>query len=203
MTKVFAEKLLRCVTGLALFGIGITLFIRADLGLAPWDIFHTGVAERLDISVGIVIVGTGLLLLLLWIPLRQKPGLGTILNALEIGLMVDVSKQFIGETNNLVVRLLLVLAGLVVVGIGTAMYLGSDLGSGPRDGIMLGMTKRKFFGRFLSIRLARTLIEVTVLLAGLFLGGKVGIGTLVFMFGIGPLVQFLLPFVSVRTSQHA
>ena len=83
------------------------------------------------------------------------------------------------------------------------MYLGSDLGSGPRDGIMLGMTKREFFGRFLSIRLARTLIEVTVLLAGLFLGGKVGIGTLVFMFGIGPLVQFLLPFVSVRTSQHA
>ena len=203
MTKLFAEKLLRCVAGLALFGIGITLFIRADLGLAPWDIFHTGVAERLDISVGVVIVGTGLLLLLLWIPLRQKPGLGTILNALEIGLMVDVSKQFIGETNNLVVRLLLVLAGLVVVGIGTAMYLGSDLGSGPRDGIMLGMTKREFFGRFLSIRLARTLIEVTVLLAGLFLGGKVGIGTVVFMFGIGPLVQFLLPFVSVRTSQHA
>ena len=203
MTKLFVEKLLRCVTGLALFGIGITFFIRADLGLAPWDIFHTGVAERLDISVGIVIVGTGLLLLLLWIPLRQKPGLGTILNALEIGLMVNVSKQFIGETNNLAARLLLVLAGLVVVGVGTALYLGSDLGSGPRDGIMLGMTKRKFFGRSLSIRLARTLIEVTVLLAGLFLGGKVGIGTLVFMFGIGPLVQFLLPFVSVRNPQQA
>ncbi|MEI8391454.1 MAG: hypothetical protein WCG40_03045 [Actinomycetes bacterium] len=203
MTKLFVEKLLRCVTGLALFGIGITFFIRADLGLAPWDIFHTGVAERLDISVGIVIVGTGLLLLLLWIPLRQKPGLGTILNALEIGLMVNVSKQFIGETNNLAARLLLVLAGLVVVGVGTALYLGSDLGSGPRDGIMLGMTKRKFFGRSLSIRLARTLIEVTVLVAGLFLGGKVGIGTLVFMFGIGPLVQFLLPFVSVRNPQQA
>ena len=104
MSKLYAEKLARCIAGLAFFGFGITLFIRANLGLAPWDIFHKGLSEKLDVSIGLVIVGVGLLLLLLWIPLRQKPGVGTVLNALEIGFVVNLTKPLIGEPDQLVMR---------------------------------------------------------------------------------------------------
>ena len=204
MPKYFAEKLARCVTGLAFFGFGITLFIRANLGLAPWDIFHKGLSEKLDVSIGLVIEGVGLLLLLLWIPLRQRPGVGTILNALEIGFVVNLTKPFIGEPDLLVIRALMVLSGVLVIAMGSALYIGAGLGSGPRDGLMLGLSKRSIAGRQISIRVARTVIELTVMVAGLFLGGAVGIGTLIFMFGIGPLVQFILPRFDLRltSDQH-
>lgn len=182
------ERLLRCVVGLALFGLGITLFIRADLGLAPWDVFHKGLSEKIDVSIGLVIIGVGALLLLLWIPLRQRPGIGTILNALEIGLVVDLTKGFVGSPEHWSARVALMLAGLVVIGLGSALYIGAGLGPGPRDGLMMGLAARGH-----SIRLARTGVEATVLVAGLLLGGSVGIGTLVFTFGIGPVVQRLLP----------
>lgn len=198
MPKYFAEKLARCITGLAFFGFGITLFIRANLGLAPWDIFHKGLSEKLDVSIGLVIEGVGLLLLLLWIPLRQRPGVGTILNALEIGFVVNLTKPLIGEPDQLVIRALMVLAGVLVIAMGSALYIGAGLGSGPRDGLMLGLSKRSIGGRQISIRLARTVIELTVMVAGLFLGGSVGIGTLIFMFGIGPLVQLILPRFEMR-----
>ena len=198
MPKYFAEKLARCVTGLAFFGFGITLFIRANLGLAPWDIFHKGLSEKLDVSIGLVIEGVGLLLLLLWIPLRQRPGVGTILNALEIGFVVNLTKPFIGEPDLLVIRALMVLSGVLVIAMGSALYIGAGLGSGPRDGLMLGLSKRSIAGRQISIRAARTVIELTVMVAGLFLGGSVGIGTLIFMFGIGPLVQLILPRFEMR-----
>lgn len=187
MTRL-PERLLRCIVGLALFGLGITLFIRADLGLAPWDVFHKGLSEKIGVSIGSVIIGVGALLLLLWIPLRQRPGIGTILNALEIGLVVDLTKGFIGSPDHLVARVSLMLAGLVVIGLGSALYIGAGLGPGPRDGLMMGLAARGH-----SIRLARTGVEATVLVAGLLLGGSVGIGTLVFTFGIGPVVQRLLP----------
>ncbi|MDP4705278.1 MAG: hypothetical protein NWQ68_07490, partial [Ilumatobacteraceae bacterium] len=115
MTKLYAEKLARCITGLAFFGFGIALFLRANLGLAPWDIFHKGLSKKLDISIGIVIVGVGLLLLLLWIPLRQRPGVGTILNAIEIGLVVNLTKPLIGEPDQLIIRALMVIAGVLVI----------------------------------------------------------------------------------------
>ena len=198
MPKYFAEKLARCVTGLAFFGFGITLFLRANLGLAPWDIFHKGLSEKLDVSIGLVIEGVGLLLLLLWIPLRQRPGVGTILNALEIGFVVNLTKPFIGEPDLLVIRALMVLSGVLVIAMGSALYIGAGLGSGPRDGLMLGLSKRSIAGRQISIRAARTVIELTVMVAGLFLGGSVGIGTLIFMFGIGPLVQLILPRFEMR-----
>ena len=193
MTKLYAEKLARCITGLAFFGFGITLFIRANLGLAPRDIFHKGLSEKLDVSIGLVIVGVGLLLLLLWIPLRQKPGVGTVLNALEIGFVVNLTKPLIGEPDQLVMRTFMVIAGVLVIALGSALYIGAGLGSGPRDGLMLGLSKRSIAGRQISIRLARTVIELTVMVAGLFLGGSIGVGTLIFMFGIGPLVQLILP----------
>jgi len=198
MTKLYAEKLARCITGLAFFGFGITLFLRANLGLAPWDIFHKGLSEKFGISIGLVIQGVGLLLLVLWIPLRQRPGVGTILNAVEIGLVVNLTKPLIGEPDQLVIRALMVIAGVLVVGIGSALYIGAGLGSGPRDGLMLGLSKRSIAGRQISIRVARTAVELTVMVAGIFLGGTVGIGTVIFMFGIGPLVQLILPRFAMR-----
>lgn len=198
MTKLYSEKLARCIIGLAFFGFGITLFIRANLGLAPWDIFHKGLSEKLDVSIGLVIVGVGLLLLLLWIPLRQKPGVGTVLNALEIGFVVNLTKPLIGEPDQLVMRMLMVIAGVLVIALGSALYIGAGLGSGPRDGLMLGLSQRSIGGRRISIRVARTTIELTVMIAGLFLGGSIGIGTLIFMFGIGPLVQLVLPRFEMR-----
>jgi uncharacterized membrane protein YczE len=201
MTELYAEKLARCITGLAFFGFGITLFIRANLGLAPWDIFHKGLSEKLDVSIGLVIVGVGLLLLLLWIPLRQKPGVGTVLNALEIGFVVNLTKPLIGEPDQLVMRTFMVIAGVLVIALGSALYIGAGLGSGPRDGLMLGLSQRSIGGRRISIRVARTTIELTVMIAGLFLGGSIGIGTLIFMFGIGPLVQLVLPRFEMRLAR--
>lgn len=198
MSKLYAEKLVRCITGLAFFGFGITLFLRANLGLAPWDIFHKGLSEKFDISIGLVIEGVGLLLLLLWIPLRQRPGVGTILNAIEIGLVVNLTKPIIGEPDQLLIRALMVVAGVIVIGLGSALYIGAGLGSGPRDGLMLGLSKRSIAGRQISIRVARTAVEISVMVAGLFLGGSIGIGTLIFMFGIGPLVQLILPRFEMR-----
>ena len=198
MTKLYAEKLARCITGLAFFGFGIALFLRANLGLAPWDIFHKGLSKKLDISIGLVIVGVGLLLLLLWIPLRQRPGVGTILNAIEIGLIVNLTKPLIGEPDQLIIRALMVIAGVLVIGLGSALYIGAGLGSGPRDGLMLGLSKYAIRGHQISIRVARTAVELTVMVAGLFLGGSIGVGTLIFMFGIGPLVQLILPRFEMR-----
>jgi uncharacterized membrane protein YczE len=198
MTKLYAEKLARCITGLAFFGFGISLFLRANLGLAPWDIFHKGLSKKLDISIGLVIVGVGLLLLLLWIPLRQRPGVGTILNAIEIGLIVNLTKPLIGEPDQLFIRALMVIAGVLVIGLGSALYIGAGLGSGPRDGLMLGLSKYAIRGHQISIRVARTFVELTVMVAGLFLGGSIGVGTLIFMFGIGPLVQLILPRFEMR-----
>jgi uncharacterized membrane protein YczE len=202
MPKLYAEKLARCITGLAFFGFGITLFLRANLGLAPWDIFHKGLSEKLDISIGLVIEGVGLLLLLLWIPLRQRPGVGTILNALEIGFVVNLTKPLIGEPDQLIIRALMVVAGVLVIGLGSALYIGAGLGSGPRDGLMLGLSKYSIKGRQISIRVARTVVELTVMVAGLFLGGSIGIGTLIFMFGIGPLVQLILPRFEMRLASE-
>jgi uncharacterized membrane protein YczE len=187
-TADWVIRLTRCLVGLGMFGIGISLIIEAHLGAAPWDVFHQGVAELTGISVGNVIVIVGLLLLLLWIPLQQRPGVGTILNALEIGITVDLIMPLIPSTDLLVVRVAYLAAGMVVVAIGSGLYIGSGLGAGPRDGLMLGLGKLG-----LSVRAARTAIEITVLVIGVLLGGSVGVGTLAFTFGIGPLVQLFLP----------
>ena len=187
------QRIVRCVVGLALFGFGISCFIAADLGLAPWDIFHQGLERQTGISIGIIIVITGVLILLLWIPLRERMGLGTLLNAIEIGLVVLLVADHLPEPDHLVWRVALMLLGLVAVGLGSGMYIGAGLGSGPRDGLMLGLSKRG-----ISVRIARTAIEMTVLVLGLLLGGTVGVGTVAFTFGIGPLVQFFLPRLRLR-----
>jgi uncharacterized membrane protein YczE len=181
-------RLSRCVLGLALFGVGISLQIDARLGNPPWDVFHQGVSLQTGVSIGRVIVLTGLALLLLWIPLRQRPGIGTILNALEIGTVADIALRIIPEPASLPIRGAMVVAGILCVAIGSALYIGSGLGPGPRDGLMTGLAARG-----IPVRVARTGIEVTVLVVGWLLGGRVGAGTVVFALTIGPLVQWWLP----------
>lgn len=187
------ERLVRCILGLALFGLGIAMFLASELGLAPWDVFHQGVSEHLGIPVGVVIEITGVFILLLWIPLRERLGLGTVLNAIEIGLVVYLLDGVLPVTDLLVPRVLYVVGGLVAIAAGSGLYIGAGLGSGPRDGLMLGLSKRG-----ISVRLARTGVEVTALVVGLLLGGTVGVGTLAFTFGIGPLVQVFLPRLRIR-----
>lgn len=200
----FTERLLRCLLGLFLFGLGISMIIDAELGAAPWDVFHTGISDLTGISVGNIVIITGVALLLLWIPLRERPGLGTILNAIVIGLVVDLTLPWIPSIDLLVVRFALMIGGIVVIAIGSGWYIGSGLGPGPRDGLMTGLAKRTIAGHAVSIRAARTAVEILVLVAGVALGGSVGIGTAAFTFGIGPLVHVFLPLLTmsdVRTTK--
>lgn len=184
----WGNRLSRCIVGLAMFGAGIAMVLHADLGAAPWDMLHQGVSDKTGISVGIVIEITAFLLLLLWIPLKQRIGVGTILNAVEIGLVFDLVEPRLPDTDLLAVRALFVVAGIVSVAIGSGLYIGAGLGTGPRDGIMVGLSQRG-----ISVRLARTLVELTVGIIGIALGVWPGVGTIAFMFGIGPLVQLCLP----------
>jgi len=187
------QRIVRCVVGLSLFGFGISCFITANLGLAPWDIFHQGVSRKTGIPIGIVIEITGVFILLLWLPLRERMGLGTLLNAVQIGLVVFLIDDHLPHTDLLVPRIGYLAIGLLSIGIGSGLYIGAGLGSGPRDGLMLGLAKRG-----ISVRIARTAVELAVLAAGLLLAGTIGVGTMAFTFGIGPLVQVFLPRLRMR-----
>lgn len=182
------QRITRCSSGLVLFGIGISLVVRARLGLAPWDVFHQGLSEHLDIPIGTIIVLTSLVVMLLWIPLDQPVGLGTILNAFLIGLTVNIVLPLIPEIHDIAVRILLMCVGIGIVAIASGLYIGSGLGPGPRDGLMMGLNIKGY-----KISRARTFVEVSVLIAGIALGGQAGIGTVLFALGIGPLVARTLP----------
>jgi uncharacterized membrane protein YczE len=188
-----AQRLLRCVVGLALFGLGIRMFLTGRLGVAPWDVLHQGLSRRMGLDVGIVIELVGALILLLWIPMRQRMGIGTVLNAIEIGLVVWAIGDRLPHTDRIVLRLAYVGGGLLCVALGSGFYIGAGLGSGPRDGLMLGVAERGF-----SLRVARTGLELGVLAVGLLLGGTVGAGTVAFTIGIGPLVQLILPRLRLK-----
>jgi uncharacterized membrane protein YczE len=192
----FPERLLRCIAGLACFGVGISLFVASDLGVPPWDVFHQGLAELTGLPMGTVIIGVGFALLLLWIPLRQRPGLGTLLNAVEIGLVVNLTIDHVPHPGNLFIRALYVIAGLLVVGIGSGLYIGAGLGAGPRDGLMMGLAQRG-----VSVRVARTGLEAVVLVLGMLLGGSFGVGTLAFALGIGPVVHVTIPRLAMRPAE--
>jgi len=187
------ERLVRCAIGLALFGLGISMFLTAKLGVAPWDVFHQGVSKHTGIPVGIVIEITGVCILLLWLPLREKMGWGTVMNAVEIGLVVFAIGGHLPHTRLLMLRLLYLAGGLLAIALGSGLYIGAGLGSGPRDGLMLALSRRK-----ISVAVARTGLELVVLVAGLAMGGSIGIGTVAFTFGIGPLVQVFLPRLRLR-----
>ena len=183
-----AERLVRLYAGLVLFGASIALMVRAELGLGPWDVLHQGVAERLDVSIGWVVIGVGALAMLLWIPLRVRVGFGTVSNMIGVGLAVDATLQVVDTPGSLVGRALMLVVGIVLNGAATGLYIGANLGPGPRDGLMTGLARRGP-----SVRVVRTGIELTVLVIGFALGGSVGIGTVLFALGIGPLVHVFIP----------
>ncbi len=184
----FGARLARCVLGLVVCGVGIALIVAGDIGLAPWDVMHDGISERTGMPIGTAMIVVGFALLLVWIPLRVRPGLGTVLNAIEIGLIVDLVLPHLPEPDDVLVQLALMALGVVSFGAGTGLYIGAGLGPGPRDGLMTGLSARTGY----SIRLVRTLIELTVLACGWALGGAPGVGTAVFALTIGPVVQFFL-----------
>ncbi|MEU1838865.1 YczE/YyaS/YitT family protein [Micromonospora chersina] len=188
------RRLVQLYAGLALYGISMALMIRSGLGLDPWDVFHQGLARQTHLSFGTVTIAVGALVLLLWIPLRQRPGLGTISNVVVIGLVVDATLALLPPGDGLPVRATLLVAGIVANGAATGLYLGAGLGPGPRDGLMTGFTARR--PRY-SVRLVRTVIEVTVLSLGWLLGGTVGLGTVAYALAIGPLAQFFIPIFAV------
>lgn len=175
--------------GLAFFGVSLGLVVRADLGLAPWDVFHQGLAGQLDWSLGTVIVLTSFVVVLAWIPIRERPGLGTLANAVLVGVWVDVSLWAIPEIESLIARIALLVIGIGVNGLATGLYIAARFGSGPRDGLMTGIAARGH-----SIRMVRTGIEAVVLTSGILLGGSVGLGTLAFALAIGPIAHQAIPY---------
>lgn len=187
------RRLSQLYAGLALYGISMALMIQSNLGLDPWDVFHQGLANRTPFSFGLIVILVSVVVLLLWIPLRQWPGIGTISNAIVIGVVVDVALALIPVQTSWPLRILFMLSGVVLNAIATAAYIGARFGPGPRDGLMTGLVRKT--GK--SVRLVRTIIEVTVLAIGWLLGGTVGVGTVVYALGIGPLVHVFLPRLAV------
>ncbi|MFJ8578714.1 YitT family protein [Micromonospora sp. NPDC093277] len=189
-----ARRLTQLYVGLTLYGVSMALMIRSNLGLDPWDVFHQGLARQTGLSFGTITILVGAIVLLLWIPLRQRPGLGTVSNVVVIGLVVDAALALVPPGVGLPARIAMLVVGIIANGAATGLYLGAALGPGPRDGLMTGYVARRP-GR--SIRLVRTVIEVTVLALGWLLGGKVGFGTVAYALAIGPLAQLFIPLFAV------
>ncbi|MEU7144278.1 hypothetical protein ABZ942_32875 [Nocardia sp. NPDC046473] len=186
------RRLVALYVGLWLYGFSMAVMVRAGLGLDPWDVFHQGVAGHVPISFGAVTALTGIAVLLAWIPLRQRPGVGTVSNVVVIAVSVDVGLWLLPAWEMIPARIGAMGAAVVLNAIATVLYIGAGMGPGPRDGLMTGLVRRTG----VSVWVVRTSIEVTVLAIGWVLGGSVGIGTLVYAFGIGPLIQLLIPLVN-------
>lgn len=188
------ERLLRLLVGLWLYGLAIALMIEGAVGASPWDIFHLGIALHVPLSFGTVMIVTAVGVLLAWVPLRQMPGLGTLANTLVLGPFADLNLSLLATPDTLPARCAYLLGGVVLCAFATALYVGAQLGPGPRDGLMTGLARRTGW----SIRWVRTVIEITVLVIGVLLGGMLGVGTVVFALGVGPLTQFFLRYLVVR-----
>jgi uncharacterized membrane protein YczE len=181
-------RLVRLLVGLALYGLSIALLLRSDLGLDPWDVFHQGVAVRTGLPIGAVVILASVVVLLLWIPLRQRPGIGTVANALLVGVFVEVALAVLPTAGHLGWRILLLGCGILLNAVATGLYLSAGLGPGARDGLMTGLAARG-----VPIRRARTGVEVVVLAIGWLLGGTVGVGTVLYALSIGPLAHVFIP----------
>ncbi|GAA1927217.1 membrane protein YczE [Nocardioides marmoribigeumensis] len=193
------RRLVQLMVGLCLYGFSMGLLVRSTLGLDPWDVFHEGIAERTDLSFGEVVIVVGVFVLLLWVPLRQLPGLGTIANAIVVGVATDVTLGLLEAPHALGPRAGFLVAGIVLNGLAGALYIGAQLGPGPRDGLMTGLVRRAGW----SVRVVRTGLEVTVLTVGFLLGGTVGLGTVLYAVAIGPLLQVFLPWTIVPLTPAA
>ncbi|MBT2442996.1 hypothetical protein J7E93_23385 [Streptomyces sp. ISL-36] len=182
------RRLAQLYIGLALYGISSALLVRGGLGLEPWGVLHQGLAEKTGLTIGVVSIVVGAVVLLLWIPIRQRPGLGTVSNVFVIGVAMDGTLAVVPDAHGLLARSALLVLGIVLNGMATGLYIAARFGPGPRDGLMTGL--HRLTGR--SIRLVRTGIEVAVVAAGFLLGGTVGVGTVLYALAIGPLAQFFL-----------
>jgi uncharacterized membrane protein YczE len=191
---VMTRRLVQLYAGLLLYGLSIALQVRATLGLGPWDVFHDGVARMTGLSFGTVVILTSVVVLLMWIPLREKPGLGTVSNVFCVGLAADLGLWLFPEGGSLGVRLAMLALGVGLNAVAGAAYLGARLGPGARDGLMTGFVRKTGF----SVGRVRTALELSVLVVGLVLGGSAGLGTIVYALSIGPLLQLMLPTFTIR-----
>ena len=189
-----ARRLVQLYAGLVLYGLSMALLVRSGLGVMPWDVLHQGLARQLGWSLGTVTIVVGALVLLAWVPLRERPGLGTVSNVVVIGFALDAALAVLPEPSSLPIRVALVPLAIGLNAVATAAYIGVHLGPGPRDGLMTGLVRRS--GR--SVRLVRTSIEVAVVALGWLLGGTLGVATVLYALAIGPLVHALLPRLSVE-----
>ena len=192
-----ARRLASLYGGIVLFGLSVALMIAARLGLDPWDVLHQGLARRTGLPIGWIVNGTGVLVLLLWIPLRERPGIGTLSDAILVGFVIDAALPLLPRPGVITVRVAFLLAAIVLNAVATALYVGAGLGPGPRDGLMTGLARRGW-----PVRRVRTSIELAGLAAGWLLGGTVGIGTLLYAAGIGPLVHVLLPRLAIADQEN-
>ncbi|HKS30055.1 MAG TPA: hypothetical protein VJS44_19690 [Pyrinomonadaceae bacterium] len=177
----------KLLAGLAFVGVGIAFMKQANLGLGPWDVLNDGLAQLTGIRLGTASIIIGALVLLFWIPFREKPGVGTLTNTVLIGAFTDISLAVVRSVSGLLLQSVWLIAGLLLAGLGSVLYLGSGLGAGPRDGLMLGLSRKTGW----SLHLTRTALEISVLIAGWFLGGAVGVGTVLIALAIGPVIQFI------------
>lgn len=193
------RRLIQLFLGLALYGFSLSLMVRANFGLDPWDVFHQGLAERTGISLGMMVNLVGAAVLLLWIPIRQRPGVGTIANVFLIGTFADIGLWLMPPIDSVPLAMAMLLGGILLNGVATGAYIGAGLGPGPRDGLMTGLVKRTGG----SVRVIRTSIEITVLGIGWLLGGTVGVGTVLYALAIGPIVHRMLPVFVISEERAA
>ena len=190
------ERLVRLFVGLVAYGASLGMMVRGDLGLAPWDVLHSGLIRHVPLTLSQAVVVMSFVVLLLWVPLRETPGVGTVANALVVGLSADATLALLDAPDAVAARIGLMVGGVLLCGVASALYSGAQLGRGPRDGLMTGLARRTGA----SIRLVRTALEVTVVLIGLTLGGVLGLGTVLYALAIGPITQALLPAFLVDVS---
>jgi uncharacterized membrane protein YczE len=193
---MIGRRFAQLIAGLVVYGFATALMVRSGLGLNPWDVLHQGLDKRTNLSSGTVVILTGIIVLILWVPLRQRPGIGTISNVLVIGLAADLALRMIPVAVALPVRASMLFVGILLLGIATSAYIGAGLGPGPRNGLMTGVADRTGW----PVGVVRTAIEVSVLATGWWLGGAVGAGTVLYAVAIGPLIQATLPIFEVRTT---
>ena len=187
-----AQRVGRLFSGLVLYGVSDGMILLAGLGVDPWDVFHQGLSRSMGLGVGTWAVIVGLIVLALWIPLRQRPGVGTVCNVVVVGVVIDIVLAVVTPPHQIAVRWVLMLSGVVLNAVATAAYIGAGLGPGPRDGLMTGLAARGH-----SVRVVRTAIELIVLAVGWLLGGTVGIGTVTYALSIGPLAHYFLPRLAI------
>lgn len=186
------RRVVQLLLGLVLYGVSSSMLLLAGLGLDPWDVLHQGLSRRLGLGVGTWAIIAGLAVLLLWIPLRQRPGVGTLANVVLVGAVIDLMLATVPAPHAAAARVALLLGGVSLNGVATGAYIGAGLGPGPRDGLMVGLAARGH-----SIRVVRTMLEVSVLAAGWALGGTVGVGTVIYALAIGPLAHRMIPLFAI------